>query len=159
MFLVVLPDLGFSQSQRVKDTTITGKVVAITDGDTFKLLIQDSIVHRIRIANIDSPERKQPFSTKAKQFTSNAIFGKTVNVEVLSTDRYGRLIGIVIYNDSLNLNLELVKNGLAWHYIKYSNDSLLQKLENEARRNKIGLWQDVNAIPPWEWRANKKKKQ
>jgi endonuclease YncB( thermonuclease family) len=138
--------------------TITGKVVAITDGDTFKLLSKDSIIHRIRIANIDCPERKQPFSKRAKQFTSEAIFGKNVKVEILSTDRYGRYIGIVIYNDSLILNNELVKNGMAWLYIKYSDDKVLQKLEDEARARKVGLWQDKNATPPWEWRAHKKKK-
>lgn len=138
--------------------TLLGKVVAITDGDTFKLLVQDSILHKIRVANIDCPERKQPFSTKAKQFTSDAIFGKIVKVNILSTDRYGRYIGVTTYNDSLILNHELVKNGLAWHYLKYSNDPVLQSLEDHARRNKIGLWKDSNSIPPWEWRANKKKK-
>jgi endonuclease YncB( thermonuclease family) len=142
----------------VQEQFIEGKVVAITDGDTFKLLTKDSILYRIRIANIDSPERKQPFSKRAKQFTSGAIFGKNVKVEILNTDRYGRLIGIVIYNDSMILNDELVRNGMAWHYIKYSNDEVLQKLEDDARARKIGLWQDKNAIPPWEWRASKKKK-
>ena len=135
---------------------LVGKVVGITDGDTFKLLVQDSIIYRIRVANIDCPEKKQPFSAKAKQFTSDAIFGKTVNVNILSTDRYGRYIGVTTYNDSIILNHELVKNGLAWHYIKYSNDLALQKLENQARKEKLGLWQDKDPIPPWEWRRNKK---
>lgn len=138
--------------------TFIGEVVAITDGDTFKLLVQDSVIHRIRVANIDCPERRQPFSAKAKQFTSDAIFGKTVKVKVLSTDRYGRYIGVTTYNDSLILNHELVKNGLAWHFIRYSNDSELQDLENLAKRKKMGLWKDSNPIPPWEWRSNKKKK-
>jgi micrococcal nuclease len=139
--------------------TLTGKVVGITDGDTFKFLVQDSILHRIRVANIDCPERKQPFSSRAKQFTSDAIFGKTIKVKVLSTDRYGRLIGVVIYNGGLNLSSELIKNGFAWHYLKYSKDPTLQALEDKAKNNKIGLWIDPNSIPPWEWRANKKKKK
>jgi endonuclease YncB( thermonuclease family) len=143
---------------KITKDTITGKVVAITDGDTFKLLTRDSILHRIRIANIDCPERKQPFSKRAKQFTSEAIFGKNVKVEILSTDRYGRYIGNVIYDDSLVLGEELLKHGYAWHYIKYSKDVGLQKLEDKARANKVGLWQDKNAIPLWEWRAHKKKK-
>jgi endonuclease YncB( thermonuclease family) len=151
IFFLILSINCFSQ-------TLTGKVTAITDGDTFKLLDQDSTLHRIRIANIDCPEKKQPFSTRAKKFASDAIFGKTIEVEVLSKDRYGRLIGIVFYNDSLTVNHELVKNGLAWHYVKYSNDSILQSLEDHARLEKLGLWQDPNSIPPWEWRANKKRK-
>lgn len=149
---------SFLDEDNLKKETITGKVVAITDGDTFKLLTKDSIQIKVRLANIDCPERKQAFSKKAKQFTSDAIFSKTVKIEVLNTDRYGRLIAIVIYNDSLNLNHELVKNGLAWHFVKYSKDIILQKLEDKARVNKVGLWEDVNAIPPWEWRSNRKKK-
>jgi endonuclease YncB( thermonuclease family) len=142
----------------VSKDTLTGKVIAITDGDTFKLLTNDSIVHRIRIANIDCPERKQPFSKRAKQFTSDAIFGKTIEVEILSKDRYGRLIANVLYDNGLILNEELLKHGYAWHFLKYSKDKDLQKMEDDARNNRIGLWQDSMSIPPWEWRANKKKK-
>ena len=137
---------------------INGKVVAITDGDTFKLLTQDSIVHRIRIANIDCPERKQPYSKKATQFTSKAIFGKQIKVNVLNTDRYGRLIGVVIYNDTLNLNYELVKNGMAWHYLAYSKDKKLDSIETYAKTNCLGLWNEENPIAPWDWRKRKKKK-
>ncbi|WP_405293722.1 thermonuclease family protein [Algibacter sp. Ld11] len=135
---------------------INGKVTAITDGDTFKLLTKDSILIRVRLANVDCPERKQPFSAKAKQFVSEAIFGDIINIYVLKNDRYGRYIANVIYADSLNLSEELVKHGLAWHYVKYSNDNNLQGLEDIAKKNKIGLWQDPTSIAPWEWRANKK---
>lgn len=128
------------------------------DGDTFKLLTQDSTEIKVRLANIDCPEKKQPFSQKAKDFTSQAIFGKTVRIDVLKKDRYKRSIANVYYNDSLNLGTQLVKNGLAWHYIKYSKDLELQKMEVKARKNKIGLWQDPKAIPPWEWRNIKKNK-
>ena len=138
---------------------ITGKVVAITDGDTVKLLTRDSTLIKVRVANIDCPERKQPYSTMAKQFTSQQVFDKEVKLEYLKKDRYGRYICNVIYNDSLSLSKELLKNGMAWHYVKYSNDSTLQVLEDYARFNKIGLWQDPNAQPPWRWRANRKKKQ
>ncbi len=142
----------YSQKQILK-----GKVVAITDGDTFKLLTKDSTLIKVRVANIDCPERRQPFSAKAKEFTSEAIFGKNIKLKYLKKDRYGRFICNVIYNDSLNLSHELVKYGLAWHYVKYSKDKNLQTLEDEARADKVGLWQDKNAIPPWEWRINKKK--
>ena len=153
--------LDFSYSNYVvvvKDTTIIGKVVAITDGDTFKLLTKDSTLIKVRLANIDCPEKKQAFSQRAKQFASDAIFSKTVTLYVLKKDRYRRYISNVIYNDSLVLNYELVKNGLAWHYVKYSKDTLLQVYEDEAKTKKIGLWQDKNTISPWEWRENRKKK-
>ncbi len=130
--------------------------MGITDGDTVKLLTKDSTLIKVRVANIDCPERKQPFSKRAKQFTSDAIFGKEVKLEYLKKDRYGRSVGHVIYNDNLNLGKELLKNGLAWHYIKYSQDTIYQGLEYKARKEKIGLWQDQNALPPWDWRDKKR---
>ncbi|WAC03373.1 thermonuclease family protein [Lacinutrix neustonica] len=93
---------------------------------------------------------------KAKEFVSAAIFSKKVTVQVLKKDRYRRLIANVFYGDSINLNQELVKNGLAWHYLKYSKDTILQGLEDKARKDKVGLWQEPQAIAPWQWRANKK---
>ncbi|MFC7356723.1 thermonuclease family protein [Jejudonia soesokkakensis] len=146
-FLIFLIGSSFCYGQ-----SIYGKVVSITDGDTFKLLTQDSIVHRIRIASIDCPEKKQPFSKLAKQFTSDAIVGKNICLDIISKDRYGRSIAIVYYDDFLTLNEALVKNGFAWHFLKYSKDPSLDQLEEYARKNKLGLWIDKNPIPPWEWR-------
>lgn len=155
IFLIVIFN---NYSTPFKKETLVGKVVSVTDGDTFKLLTKDSTLIKIRLANIDCPERKQPFSKKAKQFVFDAIFSKMVTLNVLKKDRYRRYISNVIYDDSLSLCHELVKNGLAWHYRKYSKDSVLQALEDEARKNKLGLWQDKNATAPWEWRDLKKKK-
>ena len=133
------------------DSLLHGNVVGITDGDTFKFLTADSTLLKIRIANIDCPERKQPFSNQAKKFTSEAIFGKWVTLEVLSKDRYGRYIAHVFY-DGKNLGNELVINGFAWHFVKYSNDVSLQELEDLAKYKKAGLWADKHPIPPWNWR-------
>src|SRR5690606_14613782 len=105
--------------------SITGKVVGIMDGDTFKLLTPDSTIVKVRLANIDCPEKKQAFSNRAKQFTSDAIFGKQVTVNVQSKDRYRRFVANVIYDGSKSLCHELVKHGLAWHYVKYSKDKTL----------------------------------
>ncbi|GAA4237538.1 thermonuclease family protein [Postechiella marina] len=145
-----------SQNLKKEDNIIYGKVTAITDGDTFKLLTQDSTLIRVRLANIDCPERKQPFSNKAKQFVSDAIFGDHINIHILKKDRYGRFIANVMYKDALNLSYQLVQHGLAWHYKEYSKDTNLQAMEDEARKNKMGLWADSNSIAPWQWRANKK---
>ncbi|QNJ97023.1 thermonuclease family protein [Constantimarinum furrinae] len=137
--------------------TLSGKAVSITDGDTFKLLTTDSSLVRVRLASIDCPERKQPFSQRAKQFTLDAIAGKQVTVEQQSTDRNGRIIGIIYYDNGLILNEELLKAGLAWHYLKYSSDVALQSLQDTAKREQLGLWADAHAIPPWEWRKNRRK--
>ena len=79
----VIVSLGRSVSSFEKQKqTITGKVIAIIDGDTFKLLTADSTQIKVRLANIDCPERKQPLATKSKQFVSNAIFNQIVTVKV-----------------------------------------------------------------------------
>ena len=152
LILFLFTVVGYAQN------TLIGKVTAITDGDTFKLLTKDSTLIRVRVANIDCPERKQPFSKSAKQFTSNAIFNKQVTLKVIKKDRYGRSIANVIY-DGKNLSEELLKAGLAWHFVKYSKDKTLQSLEDQAKQKQLGLWMDPNAIAPWKWRSSKKKKK
>ncbi len=135
---------------------VKGKVVKVKDGDTIVILTENNQEVTIRLKSIDAPEKKQPFGQKAKEFVIEKIAGKEVKVIQTSKDRYGRTIGFVIFNDQ-NLSYELVKNGLAWHYVKYSNDATLQNLENQARNNKIGLWSDKTSISPWKFRKLRKK--
>src|SRR5438094_4600286 len=97
----------------------SGRVVGVTDGDTIKVM-HNGRAEKIRLYGIDCPEKRQAFGTKAKQFTSGQAFGKDVTVQVKDTDRYGRTVGIVILPDGRSLNEELVYQGLAWWYRKYS---------------------------------------
>ena len=83
LWLTILILAFITLNKTLKKDIIVGKVVAITDGDTFKLLTKDSTLIKVRLANIDCPEKKQPFSKKAKQFASSAIFSKTVILHVL----------------------------------------------------------------------------
>lgn len=152
ILLLWLLFLGAGGLIAAQTQTVTGKVVGVTDGDTFKLLTRDSTLVKVRLASIDCPEKKQAFSKRAKQFTSDAIFNKAVQVEIDGTDRYGRIIGWVWYGHNLNLSEELLKHGLAWHFRKYSKDPKLQALEDTAREKGIGLWGDPNPLPPWQWR-------
>jgi len=133
--------------------TLIGKVIAIKDGDTIEMLV-DSLPLRIRLAYIDCPEKNQAFGQKAKQFSSDLCFGKIVKAVKTDTDRYGRTIAFVYLPDGRCLNNELLKNGFAWHYKKYSQDKTLAQLENTARANKLGLWLDPNPVAPWEFRHN-----
>ena len=128
------------------------KVIGVKDGDTFVILFEGK-EQVVRFAHIDCPEKKQPFGKTAKYFVSDICFGK--NVKIIHNgkyDRYKRLIAEVILEDGTNLNKELIKQGLAWHFKKYSNDTEYSELENEAKINRIGLWSEQNPIPPWEWR-------
>ena len=73
----------------------------------------------------------------------------------VTVDRYGRIVGRV-YVEGVDVNRELVAQGMAWVDRKYSNDAELLELEAEAIRKKRGLWVDPNPIPPWEWRRGRR---
>ena len=129
----------------------SGKVIKIRDGDTIVVLDDSFVEHTIRVADIDCPEKEQPFGKYAKWFTSSEVFGKSVIVKIKNKDRYGRIVGYVLYENK-NLSLELLKNGLAWHYKYYSKDQEMAHLEQISKTNKIGLWSDSNPINPYQWR-------
>ena len=143
---------GFVFSQK-----ITAKVVGVKDGDTFVVLNEKKEIV-VRLEHIDAPEKNQTFGNKAKQFASDFCFGKTVVVIGNGKkDRNGRWIGEIFYNNQ-NLNKELVRNGLAWHYKRYSKSANYADLETAARKKKIGLWRDKDPVAPWNWRKSKLKK-
>jgi micrococcal nuclease len=99
--------------------TFTAKVVSITDGDTISVLRNDR-AQRVRLNGIDCPESRQPFGTKAKQFTADLAFGTVVTIRTVDVDRYGRIVADVILANGRNLNHELVKAGMAWWYRRYT---------------------------------------
>jgi endonuclease YncB( thermonuclease family) len=100
---------------RARAGDFSGKVVAIADGDTIKVM-HNGVAGWARLWGIDCPESKQPFGTRAKQFTGDSAFGKEVSVRVRDVDRYKRTVAEVILPDGRNLNRELVRAGLAWRY-------------------------------------------
>ena len=131
---------------------LEGKVVGVSDGDTLTLLDATKSQRRVRLAEIDSPESNQEFGRRAKEALSKLCFGKHAEVRDTSADRYQRVVGTV-YCDGVNANSELVRQGMAWVYVQYaSKSSPLFALEKVARANKLGLWADPHATPPWEWR-------
>lgn len=131
-----------------------GKVIGVIDGDTIEVL-KDGKAVRIRLNGIDCPERKQSFGTKAKTFMSTLVFNKHVRIKAKEVDRYGRTIADVYLQDGTWVNKRLIEEGLAWHYKRYSSDEELSSSEINARKQKLGLWQDPHAIPPWDFRKRK----
>ena len=132
----------------------TGEVVGIADGDTITVLKGKTTV-KIRLYGIDCPEKSQAFGTRAKQFTSKMVFRKLVQIRPVDQDRYGRTVAWVEV-DGKNLCEELVRNGLAWHYKRYSSDTNLAKLELQAKKGRAGLWSDPKAMAPWDYRRSKR---
>jgi endonuclease YncB( thermonuclease family) len=130
--------------------TFTGKCVGVSDGDTISVMKAGRAV-KIRLEGIDCPELRQDFGTRAKQFTSALVFGKSVQVKEYSRDRYGRMVAKVSVGGQ-DVSLEIIKAGLAWQYKKYSSDPVLAEAEEWARKAKQGLWSTPNPVPPWEYR-------
>ena len=95
---------------------------------------------------IDTPKLGQPFGNNAEQVLSQMVFGKSVTISSTGKDRYGRTLGTVFSQDKGNVNAELVRMGMAWHYRRYSNSTAMQGFEDYAKENKIGLWADKNPI-------------
>lgn len=140
---------------------ITGVVVGVTDGDTVTLLDAHNQQHKIRLEGIDAPEKNQPYGQASKKNLSDLAFQQTVNADCSKADLYGRLICKILVRGE-DVNLVQVSDGLAWHYKKYQSEQSLDDrqlyalAENGARATKSGLWQEPNALAPWEWRHRKR---
>lgn len=144
------------------DAGFTGMVVAVSDGDTIHVLTYDKEDIKIRLKDIDAPEKGQPYGQKAKQALSDICYGQRVRVDGSEKDRYGRFLGRVYRErDGLDVNATMVGTGNAWVYRKYSTDASLLKLEEDARNEKRGLWilQKDQVMPPWEWRRVNRAKE
>lgn len=132
---------------------ISCRVVAISDGDTLTCLTAEKQQVKVRMAEIDTPEKAQPYGTRSRQALSDLAFSKDATLEVQDRDRYGRTVAKVIV-DGRDVNREMVGIGAAWVYRDYLKDRSLLQVEEEARRAKRGLWAlpESERMPPWEWR-------
>lgn len=131
--------------------TLQGQVVAIADGDTLIVLDADKTQHKVRLDGIDTPEKGQAFGTQARKALADKVFRQQVRIEWKRQDRYGRVLGQVHIGDRW-INLELIAEGMAWHYKQYNSDAMLAAAEVQARKSKVGLWAESAPIPPWDFR-------
>lgn len=133
------------------------RVSAVFDGDTIEVVRQagggETKREKIRLAGIDAPERGQPWSWRARMALSERVLGKQVRVNAVTNDRWGRTVGEV-YADDVCVGCELLREGHAWVFRRYSDDRVLLELEAEARAARRGLWSlpSEARVPPWEWR-------
>jgi len=155
-------------------TSLTGRVVAIADGDTITVLDATKTQHRIRIAGTDAPERGQPGGQRSKESLSALVYDQSVRIESIKRDRFDRIIGKVWVASpgspccgrpdcpmTLDAGLAQITMGRAWWFRKYADEqspedrSRYEFAEQEARAKKAGLWWDGTAVPPWEWRRGR----
>ena len=135
-----------------------GVVVKVLDGDSLQVRREGRLVE-IRLYGIDTPEYRQAYSTKARQFTREMLSKQTVAVEEKDVDRYGRIVALVSCQGRL-VNRELVRAGLAWYYPRYCRSQPLcgelAVLEQGARTARLGLWADPQPVAPWEWKRQQR---
>lgn len=136
-------------------TDYTGVVLSVHDGDT--LTMQMGNHHRIiiRLAEIDAPENKQPYGDESRQALIELVQGQRITMHKVATDKYHRTVGTVYrFDDGLNVNQEMVRDGDAWAYRAYLLSPAMLVLEDAARASGRGLWAlDCDArLPPWQWR-------
>lgn len=132
--------------------TITGKVIRISDGDTFHMLLDDRSTIKIRLHGIDCPEKSQPFYQQARNYLSELIFNKSVKIVVPYKDQYKRHVAFA-YVDGISVNEKMLESGMAWHFTKHDKQAKWKELENKARNGKKGLWSDPHPIAPWKYRT------
>ncbi|MBS0454104.1 MAG: thermonuclease family protein [Proteobacteria bacterium] len=155
LHLTLVATVTFSSSALAE--TLYGEVVGLADGDTVTVLDARKVQHRIRLAGIDAPEKKQAFGERSRQSLSDLVFGKRVTVEYAKTDRYGRIVGKVLA-DGRDVGLVQVQRGLAWHYKAYERDQSLPdrvtyaRAQDAARDAHVGLWRDRHPTAPWDYR-------
>lgn len=129
-------------------------VIAITDGDTLKALCPGNEQVTVRLAEIDAPEKAQPWGQRSKQHLSDLCYQVEAEIRPTATDRYGRTVARVTCRGK-DANLEQVRAGLAWAYLKYKPGADIITAEAAARGASAGLWAGPDPTPPWEWRKRK----
>lgn len=142
--------LGLAANSAHGADPFSGRVIGIADGDTLTVLV-DTTPHKIRLAEIDAPEKKQAFGERAKQSLAGLCFEQQAVVSPRVTDRYGRTVARVRCQ-GMDASLHQVQQGLAWAYTAYLTDPDIAMAEQLARDSGLGLWVEPGRIAPWLYR-------
>lgn len=142
-------------SINVHANEITGRVVGVSDGDTLTVLDDTNTQYKVRLAEIDAPEKAQAFGQASKKSLSDICYNKQAVVNFNEKDRYGRIVGKVEC-EGINANKSQLGRGLAWVYLKYNKDPHNIELQHYARVNKKGLWIDSYQVEPWNFRKGER---
>jgi endonuclease YncB( thermonuclease family) len=156
--------LALRADERRPEVYFDARVVRVFDGDTVEVVRDPGPAGgrserlRIRLHGIDAPERGQPWNRRAREALAARALGKTVRINAVTIDRYGRTVG-ELYADDACVGCELVREGHVWVYRRYTDDRVLLALEADARAARRGLWSlpEAERIPPWEWRERVRK--
>ena len=134
-------------------------VVGISDGDTLTARCESAEgpqTHRVRLAEIDAPEARQPWGQRSRQALAALCFQQHAEVRSSGTDRNGRVVGHVLCNGVDSSDAQ-VRAGMAWVHDRYVQDRGLYKLQAQAQQAQLGLWGDEAPVPPWVWRHDRRR--
>jgi len=134
---------------------ITGRIVTVPAGDRLRVASAGAVI-TVRLAGVACPEKGQPYAEEARRFTSDLALHTVVKVTVTDRDRAGHATGEVTLMDGKSLNREVLRAGYGWWHEHTSKDETLRGTEEEARRERRGLWADPDPLPPWEFQRKKK---
>lgn len=143
--LVLCAICGITQAEE-----FVTKVIAVLDGDTV-LVHHAGNMLKVRLVDIDAPEKDQPFGAASQRSLANMVLGKQVKFVSQAMDAYGRMIASLSVQ-GVAINAEQIRLGMAWEYSHYHSNHDLIALEAEARAVPRGLWAQSAPTPPWEWR-------
>lgn len=140
------------RAQDDEQPVLVGTVFKVTDGDTIKVQLASGPIN-VRLDSIDAPESNQPHGAQARAALAKLVANKEVALEVITQDRYERLVAQVLLGDT-SVNAQLVADGHAWAYRRYLKERNYCALEAAARRARRGLWAaaPTSWIYPSEWR-------
>ena len=161
---VPVDSVAEAEDEKVTPEVWQVKEGSIYDGDTLRV-VRGQEELKIRFCGIDAPEKKMPMGIESRDHLRSLV--DISNGEVLlvpiETDRYDRTVAELYVKDSrstaINLNVQMVRDGYAWHYERYSGNCPIRDefavAQELAQDEGLGIWQG-NPQPPWEWRkANK----
>jgi len=165
--LLALPSSSAAQHNLEScEGVLWGTVRTAVDGSRIVVVTSDLVRLELRLAGIELPERArtgrpglpdipgQPYGDEAAAFVRHLIFDKQIRLDTYGRDAAGRLLG-VLWLGEINVNLALVKEGLAWvdpAFVVTKVRAGLEVAERQAQVGRYGLWALPDPEAPWEYR-------
>jgi endonuclease YncB( thermonuclease family) len=168
------PPTNAGSDRAMRGDVYRGKVIRVADGDTVTVKTDNGATHKIRLHAVDAPELNQAGGEQSRRWLSQTVMNQAVKVLVSNTDRYKRHVAKLVLpgpaceaavcEGDVDVNLAAVESGHAWWYREFartqspSDRALYEQAEQQARTNRMGLWQAPNPQAPWQWRADQRKR-